>query len=820
MLTEKRVANEKHVANANTVIQGAKLAVELLRTTSESTNTPYLRAIAGASALLMDTVVVVRKNKEECLRMAEQVVTIITALVDICTNNSELSPSILNSIATFSETLQKVLMFVRNQVGKSLVKRVIRHLEDASALSECQSALGHAVQLFKLQCEIATAAALAQIQTISTKRNCEFVNLVMGSESRSTIFHGRDTELQHVVSTLVAENSSRIAILGPGGIGKTSLALAVLYNQEVATKFQSERHFIPCEWAQCAGDIAAALLSHFALEKRGNPMKAVLQHFSRRKSPCVVVLDNLETAWEVPEGRSAVEEILSHLSDINMVHLIITMRGEERPMKVRWTRPFLRPLSPLSDIAAKQVFCDITDMANSGNQVEELLLFTDNLPLAITLMASLVSFEGPSPVLFRWKSERMSALSELSKGADKGSNLGTSIMMSLTSPRLTAVPDAITLLRLLSILPDGVTDATLAEMKLPLGNISLCRATLCRTSLAYVHQGRLKALVPIREHMRAFHPPSRSLISLLQDFFYQLVNLFAKKWARDVGGGLVQRLSADLGNIHSLLHIALEAECPSRETIACIIDLARFTEVTDLGSWDLLRSISETVEKSDDPDLQGQYFIALSRVPNLAMSAAMYMQKAIIKFEVAGNVSAQAMAYHDLCLQCLLQQGDTNKAQETCRRALVLARSTDDHNVLAQVLKRMASVEHQMGNLRSAWAFTLEAHAHAQLAGDLDTEFSCNINRVSHFITAGNYQRASALATDLISLAKGLDETKAYYALALRNTFLIDVCMGKNITHESIDGFRRLRNGAHWVAICDPRRGGPLSATRRTGVRV
>jgi tetratricopeptide (TPR) repeat protein len=157
----------------------------------------------------------------------------------------------------------------------------------------------------------------------------------------------------------------------------------------------------------------------------------------------------------------------------------------------------------------------------------------------------------------------------------------------------------------------------------------------------------------------------------------------------------------------------------------------------------------------------------------------------------------------------------------------------------------MASVEHQMGNLRSAWAFTLEAHAHAQLAGDLDTEFSCNINRVSHFITAGNYQRASALATDLISLAKGLgiensergltplvmmgeihlrkseydearrmnqilaetlrreDETKAYYALSLRNTFLIDVCMGKNITHESIDGFRRLRNGAHWVAICD-----------------
>ncbi|KAJ7866448.1 hypothetical protein B0H14DRAFT_3862028, partial [Mycena olivaceomarginata] len=191
--------------------RGAKLAVELLHTTSDSTNTPCLRAIAGASALLMDTVVSVRRNKEECLRMAEQVGTIIT-LVDICTNGGfELSPSLLNSIATFSETLQKVLVFVRNQVGKSLVKRVVRHWEDASALSECQFALDHAVQMFKLQCEMETAASLVQMQAISTERSWEFANLVMGRESRSTlstldsrlsdisllpgspkIFHGRD----------------------------------------------------------------------------------------------------------------------------------------------------------------------------------------------------------------------------------------------------------------------------------------------------------------------------------------------------------------------------------------------------------------------------------------------------------------------------------------------------------------------------------------------------------------------------------------------------------------------------------------------------
>ncbi|KAJ6562464.1 hypothetical protein B0H19DRAFT_1144625 [Mycena capillaripes] len=798
--------------------------------------------------------------------MVDQVATIIAALVDMCRNTaSELPPSILNNVATFSETLQKVLVFVRNQVGKSLIKRVVRHLEDASLLSECQLALDHAVQLFKLQCEVTAAASLAHIQAISTRKNSEFTNLVRAQASCSTlstfhsrsseisllpgspqIFHGRNVELQHIVSSLLHEDSTRIAILGPGGVGKSSLALAALYDHDVASKFESGRHFISCESSQSAGDIAAALFSHFALEGRGHPMKAILQHLSRRESPCVIVLDNLETPWEFPGGRSAVEDFLSHLSAIKTVYLIITMRGEERPMKVRWSRPFLRPLSPLSDHAAKQVFRDITDAVDNDGQVDELLRFTDNLPLAVTLMASLVSFEGASPVLHRWKAERLSVLSELSEGADKSSNLGTSIMMSLSSPRLTAIPDAVTLLRLLSVLPDGVTDSALAEMKLPLKDIALCRVTLCRTSLAYIDHDRLKALVPIREHMRAFHPPSPCLVSLLRDFFYQLVNLFCEKWARAVGSGLVQRLSADLGNIHSLLHMALEEERPpSAKTISCIIDLARFTEVTDLGSCELLRSISGVVEQLDDADLQGRYFMARSRIPN-NMPPSAYMQMAIDKFEAANNVAAQAMAYHELSVHHLYYHGDNRKALQTCTLALTLARRANDHSVLARVLRRMSGVQHHIGNLRLAWAYTLEAQAHAQAAGDLETEFACMVNRVSHFITAGNYERAATLCMDLLSLAEGLgiessdrglhplsmqaeihfrkteyvearrinaslaeslrrDDgmRNATCALALYNTFFIDIVMGADVRHDSIPVFQRLHRGVHWTMICD-----------------
>ncbi|KAJ7481809.1 hypothetical protein FB451DRAFT_1170954 [Mycena latifolia] len=886
-------------ARVSTVIEHWKTAVDLLVTVAEARNTPYLTPMAGTAVLLRDTVVRVRNNKEECLKMTEQVGTIIIALADICsTTEDELPPSILSNIATFLETLQKVLAFVRRQVDKSLIKRVVRHLEDSSLLSECQIALDHAVGLFNPPQSVDQVLQLqCQFHAASSRKDSEISNLLTAHESCSTvrldvlghtrtlmrmyaavnppfwvhfplvlsclsgltnhrlsdisllpgspqIFHGRDTELQHIVAALLQQDPSRIAILGPGGVGKSSLSLAALYNNDVAAKFGSERHFISCESAQSAEDIAAGLVSHFALEGTGNPTKKILQYLSGRDAVCVIVLDNMETPWEFSGGRSAVEDFLSHLSAFVTLHLIITMRGEERPGKVRWTRPFLRPLSPLSDLAARRVFRDITDVADNDAQVEELLRFTDNLPLAITLMASLVAFEGAAPVLDRWKSERISLLSE---GADKNSNLSTSITMSLSSPRLTAIPDALTLLSLLAVLPDGVTDSTLTEMDLPLRDIALCRVTLCRTSLAYVdHDRQLKALVPIREHMLAFHPPSPALLPHLEGFFFNLVKLFRKRWARVAGSGLVHRLSADLGNIHSLVHLALEAGGPpSVETISCIIDLAHFTHVTLIGSRDLLQSISDVVDTLVDANLQGNYFVALSRLNTKDTTEALYLKKALHYFQLTENISAQAMAYHDLSM-AYINAGGTNKVLKASTCALSLARRLHDHSVFAQVLRQMSCVLHNVGNMRRARAVALEAQAHAQLAGDLDTEFLCILSSVSHFITAGNYGRAAELCIELVSLAKGLgvemgpqglnvflmqneihfrkteyeqarsvnrvivditshnDTRTRFYAAASYNLFLIDIATGASVKHETLQTLRKLLPpGVHYAVFCD-----------------
>ena len=42
------------------------------------------------------------------------------------------------------------------------------------------------------------------------------------------IFHGRDDLVEGIVQSFLQEKTSRVRILGPGGMGKTSVSLAIV----------------------------------------------------------------------------------------------------------------------------------------------------------------------------------------------------------------------------------------------------------------------------------------------------------------------------------------------------------------------------------------------------------------------------------------------------------------------------------------------------------------------------------------------------------------------------------------------------------------
>ncbi|KAJ6549147.1 P-loop containing nucleoside triphosphate hydrolase protein, partial [Mycena vulgaris] len=329
------------------------------------------------------------------------------------------------------------------------------------------------------------------------------------------IFYGRESELQEIVSTL-KQDFARIAILGTGGMGKTSLAIAALQHSDIAGKF-ANRFFIPCHSTATRADLIASIASHLGVHVGPNLARKVVRHLSYGP-PTLLILDNFETPWEPTSSRPGVEEFLSLLTDVPHVALIITMRGAERPSRVKWTRPFLQPLQPLDDEATLKTFLDIADNDYERGTIRELLNLTGNLPLAVSLIANVVVYEGCDATLLRWRTERTRVLSD---GYDKKSSLDISIMLSFTSARMTA--EAQELLSILSLLPDGLSDADLTQSNLPIENILSAKATLIRTSLAYTGRNhRLLALVPIREHIRAAHPPSPELKFPLRQYFHEL----------------------------------------------------------------------------------------------------------------------------------------------------------------------------------------------------------------------------------------------------------------------------------------------------------
>ncbi|KAJ7336861.1 hypothetical protein DFH08DRAFT_706053 [Mycena albidolilacea] len=382
------------------------------------------------------------------------------------------------------------------------------------------------------------------------------------------IFHGHDVELQEIVA-LLQQDSARIAVLGPGGMGKTSLAVAVLHHGDVEAKF-ANRFFIPCHSTAC-NDLVSSIASHVGVAQGPDLARQLIRHLSQAPLPALLVLDNFETPWESMFSRPDVEKFLALLTDIHNLALIVIMRGAERPKGVRWTRLFLRPLASLDDSAATETFFAIVDDVDNQSRVPELLHLTGNLPLAINLIAHVATYEGCDATLTRWNNESTRILSD---SYDKKSNLDISIMLSLSSARMT--PQAHDLASILSMLPDGLSDADLIHSHLPIENTLPAKATLIRISLAYIGRNeRLCILVPIREHICATHPPSAALKFPLRQYFRDLVDLW--KFKLVTSPDTVSKISVNLGNLNSLMEDGLREDAPDiLATVARILMLNDF----------------------------------------------------------------------------------------------------------------------------------------------------------------------------------------------------------------------------------------------------
>jgi hypothetical protein len=301
-------------------------------------------------------------------------------------------------------------------------------------------------------------------------------------------------------------------------------------------------------------------------------------------------------------------------------------------------------LRPLTSSAAHQTFIEIADEIHDDIEVSQLLEITDNIPLAVQLVATIAGTEGCQATLMHWKQEKTAILSA---GHDKRSNLEISIMLSLSSPRILSVPHAVDLLSLMSLLSDGVSDTDLVQSKLPIPTVWKCKATLVRTSLAYVdHVGRLKVLAPIREYICTTRPPSPHLVQPMQKYLIDLLKLWTT-WLAEfmLQAGGIPQLFSNLGNVHHILLYGLDQSSNLVETIQGIIWFNRLTLLMGRGFTPLMLRVPEILSQINDHGLHGRFitgqFLAYTfyTFPNPEKS----MNDAIEHFRVIQDVEGEGM---------------------------------------------------------------------------------------------------------------------------------------------------------------------------------
>ncbi|KAJ7452936.1 hypothetical protein FB451DRAFT_1374015 [Mycena latifolia] len=760
------------------ILQYTCVAADALQDVSAAAQIPFLKSVCSLSTAIIPMIENTKFQKDRCLRMAEGNHRLLCALMALCLHSQAISsPQFLDQIGQYAETLQRVYACLTAQNELGTIKRFFKQSEITAQLDACEKELKTALNVFTAQFGGGVASALVEMNIDTERRHQELLELISARSGSVTatasirgssfnnssgslsllpaspkIFHGRDFELAELLGSLLME-SPRVAVLGPGGMGKTALTMAALHHAAIGEKYNL-RHFISCESANTRVELVSIIGLHLGLEPSRQLSQAIVQHFEGC-GPCLLVLDNLETSWEALESRGGVEEFLSSLADVPSLALLITMRGAERPGK------------PLAPSASRQIFAEIADGPEIGEEsaLEELLDLSGSLPLAISLMASVAAFEGYTSTLSRWKVENTTLLSD---GHDKQSNLEMSIALSLGSPRLSSSPDAKNLLSLLSILPDGITDEDLIICKVPLPNVAQSRGSLLRTSLAYEDRGgRLKALSPIREYMKRVHPPSISLSKPLRTYFQELFTIW-ETHQQLPSADFVPKMVSYLGNINGLMLQGLIDDQAGLSDIGhSICALNSFSHRMLKGSSSLTQHLPRLIEITGDSQLRWSYASAYlrQRIPPIVMTDAEqliaegfeHFNQVQCHIEEVVNFYIAAADFHDF-------RRNFQEATKFVDLAFLIGQKTDNTRLKFEAIHAKCDIAL---SVQDGWQLIKLVHE-ARTSGGL------NFNGIKYHwlrfeaaahVILGNFSRGLSLCTELNELvvASGMEGSEYHF---------------------------------------------------------
>lgn len=555
---------------------------------------------------------------------------------------------------------------------------------------------------------------------------------------------GRDAEVDALVEYMLdgSGHTRIVTLIGPGGVGKTRLALHVGGVLEDRDAFPDGAVFIPLaplrDPALLLPTVGQAL-GIYDLEPGSGELR-LLDHLRPRRM--LIVLDNVE---QIIDAAAELAATLAQAPDVRFLvtsQLALGISGEQR-----------FPLLPLSTPGADEQSVDEIrrtpavelfiqrgqavrrNLALGERQMESIAAICrdlEGLPLAIELAAARLNVLSPEALLARL-SDRLHILS--GDRRDVPDRLRTMRHAIAWSYDLLG-PGEQWMVRRLSVFSGGIPLEAVEELPaaiVPGGDdpLTLLEHLVDRSFLRPVESGigdqRYLMLETIRQfgqEQLAAHPDEeRAARQGHAAFFALLVDAAAAHLVAPDQATWMRRLDDDLGNVRAALEWSLN-ESDGADALVIMCATWRFWSVRGLAS-------------------EGRSWIerALAQAPHTETPAY------VSALNGAGYLAED--------------QNDLEAAWAFFQRAQVLAREIGDVIGQARASTGLGTVAHDRGDYATAIPYHSEAERLAASVGALRDRASAlgNLGAVSYY--QGNYDQAEAYWEECLRILRQTGDTQA-----------------------------------------------------------